>query len=213
MWNAEMYSPIANFAEGKLNVQDSELLNGGVVYLLDFGEDRIYVGSTTNFLVRLKQHTEQLRMGEHTPFIQNAYNNSQCFNAYVLLNLPNVSDEELRNAEKSMIHLVRPKLNRNLPDKSSLMANKNWCKARSTKNKESVKTQFIALINTPDGPKTPYDVKGMCFYLHHYYQEEFMESVNKYFFEHTYHAYPKVSQEISEKAGELFILMKNKEEI
>lgn len=206
MWNADKYNPTATFGKDGLIFNDE--IDGCVVYLLDFGGDNAYVGSTNNFKARISQHAESLRSEKHTPFVQKAFAESQVFNAYVLLNLGDVDKDTLHEAENSMIHLVRPKLNTNMPHKSSLSPNKTWRKAIAPPEPpKKKKPEFISLINTSTGPKTPYDIKWLFLYLEQDYHDEFITNVYEYFFNYTAFYPYLLDPEIKDKALELRILM------
>lgn len=154
MWKPENYTPIATFFKDVLTVQESELTKGGVVYVLDFGENNLYVGSTLNLKNRLRQHVEYLQQKKHTQTIHFAYNVGGVFNAYILLSLPSATEDDLREAENSMIHLLCPRLNVKIPTNSSLKANRAWLKVELVeRNKEydgSYKNFYQTVISDPN---------------------------------------------------------------
>lgn len=141
-----MYSPAAIFERNKLEVL-TELTDGGVVYLLDFGDEEIYIGSTTNFVSRLNNHISRLRISKHTPLLQKAFDINKSFNAYVLLYLSTYDEDVLREAEKSMIRLIRPSLNLQIPTHSSLSITSDWRKAiKSIKEQDNDNEPMIGFV-------------------------------------------------------------------
>ncbi len=154
MWNAKFYTPVATYFKDKLNIQDTQLTNGGVVYILDFGGNNQYIGSTLNLKNRLKQHVECLKENRHTNKMQFAQEVSGVFNVYILLYLPSASEEDLREAEKSMIHLLHPRLNEQIPMNSSLKVNRMWSKVELIGSKKecdgSYKRTYKSVTSNPN---------------------------------------------------------------
>lgn len=197
--------PTAAFGKDGLIFNDD--IDGSVVYLLDFGGDNVYIGSTNNFKTRISQHAESLKNEKHTPFVQKAFAESQVFNAYVLLNLGDVDKDTLHEAENSMIHLVRPKLNTNMPHKSSLSPNRTWQKAIAPPEPpKKKKPEFIALINTSHGAQIPNDIRWLFFFLKQDYHNEFIQELYNYFFTITFYSNWD-NKDIREKSKELLSLM------
>ena len=104
---------LATCKHGILNL--SEFISSddeGDVYAIEFGEN-IYVGSSKNVKDRIYEHYRKLKSGKHeVSEMQSLYDKSQCFNAYVIFRC----NERMRTiAERMIILLLRPSLNKTLP--------------------------------------------------------------------------------------------------